>query len=97
MTSIRVRPKADADLTAIFDYSYRNWGFAQAELYVAQITAMFARIATDPKLGKPASARHPTLFRQSCGAHFIVFARVAEGVEIIRVLHQRMDIEAQLD
>lgn len=97
MTSVRIRPEADADLTAIFHYSYLNWGFAQAELYVSQLTKMFARLAAEPRLGKAASARHPRLFRQSCGSHFVVFARDADGIEIIRVLHQRMDVEAQLD
>ncbi len=97
MISVRIRPAAHADLTDIFDYSDAHWGLAQAERYIAQITLMFAQIAADPRLGKPASNRHPLLRRQSCGSHFIIFARGAEGIEIIRVLHQRMDIDVRLD
>ena len=97
MSAVYIRPAAETDLTDIFDFSEANWGSAQAEAYIAKILQMLDRIAADRRLGKPASGRHATLLRQACGSHFIIFARGAADIEIIRVLHQRMDIDTRLD
>lgn len=97
MTSSRLAPEAFADLADIFDYSEMNWGFAAAEKYIARLWEAFAQIESSPRVGRPASARHPALRRFRCASHLIIYAEKPDGVEIVRVLHQRMDIDSNLD
>lgn len=97
MRSIDLRPAADADLADIFSYSKATWGSDQAERYTGDIIAMFSRLAADPRMGKPASQRHASLRRFPCGSHLIIFASHDYSIEIVRILHQRMDIDSRLD
>lgn len=97
MRSINIRPAADADLTDIFNYTEVTWGWDQAERYTGEIIAMIARIAADPRLGKPASKRHASLPRHPCGSHMIIFAPRDRSIEFVRILHRRMDIDSRLD
>lgn len=97
MRSINVRPAADADLTDIFNYSEAKWGWDQAERYTGEIIAMFSRLAADPGMGKPASKRHASLRRHPCGSLMIIFAQRDRSIEIVRILHQRMDLDSRLD
>ena len=97
MRAIQLRPAAIEDLTDIFDYSFTIWGIDQAQRYLARMAATFEQIAADPRIGKPASERHSTLLRHPYGSHVIIFARGAKGIEIIRVLHRRMDVDGRLD
>jgi len=95
--SIDLRPAADADLADIFSYSEETWGADQAERYTGEIIAMFSRLAADPRMGQPASQRHASLRRFPCGSHLIIFASRDRSIEIVRILHQRMDIDSRLD
>lgn len=80
-----------------FCYTEATWGRDQAKRYTGEIIAMLSRLAADPHLGKPASQRHATLRRFPCGSHLIIFASRDRSIEIVRILHQRMDIDSRLD
>jgi toxin ParE1/3/4 len=97
LRSIQIRPAADADLTDIFSYSATTWGWDQAERYTGEIIAIFSRLAADPAAGKPASERHSSLRRHRCGSHLIIVKSNADAIEIVRILHQSMDIDSRLD
>ena len=96
-------PSAHRDLSEISDYSRAQWGTAQADRYILLIaTASLSRRpaprwrAGTPK-GRSAEALRPGYFRQAVGSHVLFYrARKRGGIEIVRILHRRMDVERHL-
>lgn len=91
----RLTPLAQADLEDIWLYTRTTWSAAQADRYLRDLIAAFADLASGARPGRAADVR-PGYFKELVGAHVVYFRRVAEGVEVIRVLHGRMDADRHL-
>ncbi len=89
--------KAVEDLTRIWDYTYEVWSENQEDKYYELIIAAFEEIAENPALGKSYAALSKEIFGFKVGKH-IVFYRLQKPkeVEILRVLHARMDLKNRL-
>lgn len=96
MAEVTIRPRAERDLEEIWRYTERRWSRAQALIYLGAIRSAFAALAANEALGRSADTVRPGYFRHRVQSHIIFFKRAAYGVEIVRVLHQSMDIEARL-
>ena len=88
---------AQADLDGIWDYTEQTWSEEQAERYTAMIRDTCLALAAGRKTGKPAD-RFRTGYRvRTVGSHFIFYTTTQDGViQVIRILHQRMDVASQL-
>jgi toxin ParE1/3/4 len=93
----RLTPQAEADLEDIFAYTVEQWDFEQAERYHTGLLAMFDALVVDVWRGTVVSPRHGELLKQRSGRHLIIFLRTEIAVEIVRVLHERMDADTQLN
>ena len=98
MPGFRLTERAKADLRAIGRYTQITWGREQRNVYLARLDACFHLLAREPHRGRSCDDIRPgyrkyALFRAA--PDFL--SCVPEGVEIIRILHDRMDIEAHLD
>jgi len=82
-----------ADLIGIWRYSAQRWGDDQAERYIRGIWHTFERIAENPRRGRSCGAGH---FKMLVGAHAVIFRVLDDGIGIVRVLHQAMDIPRHL-
>ncbi len=91
----RLSPLAVADLECIWLYSRQTWSADQADRYHRSIIKVLEDVATGRKRGRPVAAR-PGYLRCAVGAHMIYFRMGDDRVEVIRVLHQRMDVAAGL-
>ena len=93
----RLSPKARNDLEGIWRYIYETWSLRQADTYHAQLVAAFERLAENPQLGRSVDHLRPGYLRHSVGSHF-VFYRLGQhqAIEIVRILHQRMDFRRHL-
>ncbi|BEV10053.1 type II toxin-antitoxin system RelE/ParE family toxin [Asticcacaulis sp. DW145] len=89
-----LRPAAQADLRDIWLYSRRQWSADQADRYTLLIAAAFDDLAAGRRKGKPVNVRTGYL-KYACGSHIIYF-RLNDGLDIVRILHQRMDVETHL-
>lgn len=88
---------ARRDLAAIDDYTARHWGDAQARRYIAALWAAFDALAARPRLGRTRPGLPATLRLHKVGSHYVVYRRGPDGrVEIVRVLHQSMDLVTRL-
>lgn len=98
MSSFRVRESAENDLFEIGLESREKWGDAQIERYIGLLVRAFHLLADMPELGKACDDIRPGWRRLPEGSH-VIFYRIAEDgvVDIIRVLHSRMDPELHLD
>jgi toxin ParE1/3/4 len=96
VTSVRLTALARADLDGIWDYTAERWGVAQAERYIRGIDAVCRDLAAGRIAGRSAAAIRPGLLRCAAGSH-VVFYRAGEGgIDVIRILHRRMDVERHM-
>lgn len=97
MSRYLLSPKAAADLSDIWDYSARQWGNAQADRYVLAMRDTCKALASAQLPGHDADFIRSGYRRQACGSHVLFYRIAGNGdVEIIRILHQRMDVQVQL-
>ena len=97
MINWRLRPLAEVDIEAIADNAAANWGQTQALRYLNELRAGFDKLCVDNWRGSPVFDRHDRMLRYRVGSHIVVFGREGSAVDIVRVLHERMDIDSQLD
>ena len=89
--SYRLAPAAQRDLSSIWDCTEQRWDAQQAETYISEIRAAIERLAEDPERGWPCDEIRAGYRRYAIGSHRIFYRTRDQGVDIIRILHQRMD------
>lgn len=97
MTAIHLAPLARRDLAAIWAYTAEAWGRAQADAYTANIHRDMGRLREFPAIGSLHKSRVGNFRKLSSGHHLIFYVVGDDGVAIIRVLHERMDVGSALD
>lgn len=91
MSRYRLTPAAQRDLSSIWDFTEERWDVRQAETYVNEIRAAIERIADDPGRGRPCDEIREGYRRYNIGSHLVFYVESAGSIDLIRVLHQRMD------
>ena len=91
MKSIRLTPAAQKDLSSIWDFTQERWDENQAEIYISELKAAIERIAADPHRGRDCGDIRERYRRYSIGSHLVFYAERTDSVDVIRILHQRMD------
>ena len=90
MRRFRLRRAAEEDLLGIAEYTIARWGEDQADAYVAQLDRAFHELAEKPEMGRRADDVRPGYLRHHVGRHMVYYRCVRGGIEIVRVLHDRM-------
>ncbi len=96
---LKVSRVATDDLESIWLYTVAHWSVEQADRYVDLILDAFDMILQDPGAGKEFGRMRKGYLGMKVGSH-LVFYRMNEmgrTIEIIRVLHGRMDLEERLN
>lgn len=98
MAKYFITKKAVEDLSSIWDYTFETWSEKQADEYYNSLIREFESIAMRPcYLDREYSEIHPGLFRRFYLKHMIFYRLVEyDCIEIVRILHEKMDIESQL-
>jgi toxin ParE1/3/4 len=91
-----VSPRAQADIDDIWDYTVECWGERQAALYLKLIKATVDAVAKDPGVGRNCDDVRPGVRRYQVGAHVVFYRVFGTAIVVVRVLHQRMDVERHL-
>jgi toxin ParE1/3/4 len=84
--------QAQYDLEAIWIYSYREWGVEQADQYIRALLSRFTWLSENPQLGKQRTEIKPGYYCFPEGMHLIFYKITQDGINIIGVPHQNMDI-----
>jgi toxin ParE1/3/4 len=95
LRQLRLTPLAVHDLEEIWRYTRGRWSLAQAERYHRDLIAALEALARGEKVGRPCMAREGYL-RYPVGAHVAFYRESERTLDVIRVLHQRMDVERHL-
>lgn len=96
MPEFALRPKARADLDSIWDYTVQTWGHDQAKTYLRALSRTFKALAKKPELGRVYDEVYAGLRVYPSGKHLIFYFVTEEGIDVVRVLHERMDIPAHI-
>lgn len=86
------------DLEDIWLYTFSTWSEEQTDRYYNLLLDEIEYAAKNPQHGKDQSHIREGYFRARVKSHYI-FYKVnlpKNSIEIIRILHQRMDVEARL-
>ena len=95
---IKISKKANDDLIKIWEYTFENWSYEQADRYIRLITSKFTEIFRDPDIGKDYEGVRKNYRGLIIKSHIIFYKIPQKGkIEIIRVLHQRMDLIKRLE
>ena len=91
MADYALSNKADEDLTEIYSFSYHRFGEARADAYLIALEECFSLLAEQPLLGRSIELIRADYLRYEHASHTIFYKRTADGILVIRVLHQSMD------
>lgn len=96
MIKVKLTRPAIRDLAEIGRYTRQNWGDTQARRYRAALTTRLRWLAGNKALWHERPELADGVYTYSEQSHVIVFREYADGIEILRVLHARMDLKQQL-
>lgn len=91
-----VSPRAQHDLSDIWDSTAERWGAGQADEYLRILQRAIDFVADNPRRGRSWEEVPGGHRRYPAGSHMLIY-RVAEiGIVVVRVLHGRMDFERHI-
>jgi toxin ParE1/3/4 len=88
--------KAVADLNEIWFYTVETWSVEQANRYYNLIFDEINYICLHPDYGRSMDNVRKGYRMSKVKSHLIFYKVVKNTVEVIRILHERMDIENRL-
>jgi len=96
VSRIVLSPKAKSDLSNIWDYSLDTWGAEKAEVYLRELWASINNYADNPTSASKADIVRKGYRKAFSGSHVVYFKEIEGGIDVIRVLHQRMDFKGRI-
>ena len=85
-----VSVQAENDLDEITEFTLKNWGPHQADLYLTRLEEAFQLLAENPAIGREADLLRKHLRRFEIGKHVVFYMPGRDGILIVRVLHESM-------
>jgi toxin ParE1/3/4 len=89
----RKSPQAELDVTLIWQF-IANDSVKSADIVLDRIEATFGMLADNALAGRRRDDLVPNLRSFPVGNHVIFYLPLADGIEVIRVMHGRQDIDA---
>ena len=94
----RISKQAIADLNDIWLYTYHKWSKEQADRYYDLIIGEIEFVADNHLIGKSVEQIRKGYRVVKIKSHLIFYRQATnEMIEIVRILHQRMDVKKQLE
>ena len=89
-------PRAQADLDEIWDYTADRWGLDQAETYTRQLWKNIQAVAQRPSLGRECDEVRAGYRQYPSSSHVLFYRLTHAGIDIVRILHERMDYQRHI-
>lgn len=96
MSQVHYSQAAISDIDQIWDYTFERWGVEQAERYTRELRDTCKDLAESRKSGRPVHER-AGYFRYSIARHVVFFKEQGNGIVVMRILHERMDLVRHLE
>ncbi len=85
--------EAENDLIEIYRYGFINYGESKADLYIEALKEKYQFLADMPNLCTDREEFNPSIKIHHHKKHLIIYVIETNGILIVRVLHERMDIQ----
>ncbi|MBY6153040.1 type II toxin-antitoxin system RelE/ParE family toxin [Vannielia litorea] len=95
MPSLRLTPLAEKDLEGIWRYTAEHWSPRQADSYLNALFDAMTGLAAGTRQARPVVVVADYI-KTTSGSHMIYARPEPDGLFIIRVLHESMDVEQHL-
>lgn len=92
MSRIRFTEPAAQDLEEIYNYIAVD-NLAAADALLSRLQKQWRRAAENPGVGRKRDELKPNLCSVTEGNYLVFYRQVADGIEIVRILHGARDIE----
>ena len=92
-----ISKEATKDLENVWLYTFENWSVDQADRYLNLLLDEFEYLCLKPNSGYDFGNIRKGYFRSKVKSHFVFYKVKQNELEIIRVLHEMMDIENHLE
>lgn len=89
-------PLAQTDLDDIWERTVLRWGLDQAEEYTRQLWEHIREVAARPAIGRACPEVRPGYHKYPSGSHILFYRLIPDGIDVVRILHERMDYERHL-
>lgn len=98
MKSLKVvfREQALIDLEAIWYYTFQTWSLTQADRYHSLVIKEIEFLATNPESGKNQHHIKEGYRSSKIKSHVVFYRIIGNELEVIRILHERMDLPNRL-
>jgi toxin ParE1/3/4 len=96
MRALLFSNRAVRDLDQIWDFTADRWDVDQADHYLLYLDSVCQSIALGKVVARSAEDIHPGYRKVAAGSHVLFFKEDEFEVEIVRVLHERMDLSSHL-
>ena len=81
----------------IYAYTFVEWGEQQADSYLDGLEQALDRVSRGLATIRPLHSKHPNMLKLKQGRHLIILQKTGDDqILVVRVLHERMDIDAHL-
>lgn len=97
MAEYRLSPLAEVDVREIAVTTLSKWGAKQARAYLEKIHTTLMILANNPSLGRQREEIAAGIKSFPSGKHVVFYLSADQGIDVARVLHQRMDPSSQFD
>lgn len=94
---IVIREEAIQDLEEVWIYTFNTRSLAQADRYHSLIIKEIEFLARNPEAGKMLNDIRKGYRSSKVKSHYIFYRVISNELEIIRILHERMDIPNRLN
>lgn len=91
-----LRQLAADDLEQIWLYTFQEWGVEQADRYIRALFSRFLWLSEHPELGKRRDDIKPGYLCFPEGRHLVFYTISEQGIDIIGIPHQSMDVAGYL-
>ncbi|PWE17353.1 hypothetical protein DDZ18_06620 [Marinicauda salina] len=96
MPELRLRPLARRDLTDIWRYAADRWSEDQADRYLRTLNETLLSLLEFPERGRSLESVRATYRMVRAESHLVIYRPLGQAIEVVRILHMRMDPERHL-
>jgi toxin ParE1/3/4 len=90
--------KAVEDLSGIWEYTIQAWSETQADKYYYMLLGVCQDLSDGTRVARQYPEIHPDLFGARAGQHLIFFRHIRKDtIEVVRILHSRMDLRNRME
>lgn len=92
MRNIRLTLAAKGQLKSIWQYTFETWGEQKADAYLKEIEKKLNMLAANPNLGRGRPSIKTCYYSLKINKHIIFYIFDEQHVDVIGVLHKRIDV-----